>query len=241
MVAPIKTWGMSGKELLKLEKELKNFAGREYPIINGMALNKTAYETSQEYKRIAARRFTMRNKWTLGSIGYNKVSGLNPMNQESSAGSTAQYMADQEFGTVRKTRGSKGIAIPTTTASNEPFSARPRKKVVARAKRRGNIRLTKTKVRANSRKQHIFQTIRAVSMRGSGNYAYLPIHNAKGIYRITGKGQRAKIKMIYSLEEKSITIKKAPSLAPAVDNIVPRMGQFYIEAAERRVKKSFSF
>ena len=113
--------------------------------------------------------------------------------------------------------------------------------MVPRSRRRGSIRLTKAKVKSQSRKQHVSATIQAVAKKGSGNYAYLPIQGAKGIYRITGKGQKAKIKMVYSLAKKTIPIKKATSLGPAVDNIIPRMPGFYKQAAEKRMKKTFRF
>ena len=235
------TWGLEGKQLLKFGQAIEDFAEKQYPIVNGMALNRAAFETQQEYRKIVQRRFTLRNKATIKSIQFNKVQGLNPKTQESSVGSTMEYMAAQEFGDIKTTKGKKGIAIPTATASGEPFSAKPRKKPVTRSKRRGSIRLTKTSVKARSRKQHVVATIRAVAERGSGNFAYLPIQGAKGIYRITGKGVKAAIKMIYSLEKKTIPIKKAPSLTPAVNNIIPKMPRFYIEAAEKRLKKAFKF
>jgi hypothetical protein len=235
------TWGMDGRQLMKYGKALKDFGGKQYPIINGMALNRTAFEAWKEYVRIVERRFTLRNKGTVRSIQFRKVKGLNPNTQESSVGSTMDYMAAQEFGDVKKSKGSKGIAIPTTTASNESLSARPRKKPISRPRRRSSIRLTKTGVRSRSRKQHVFATIRAVAEKGSGNYAYLPIQRAPGIYRVTGKGKKAKIKMVYSLSKKTLPIKKAPSLAPAVNNIIPKMPRYYKEAAEKRLKTAFRF
>ena len=235
------TWGMEGKELKKFEHGLKDFAGKQYPIINGMALNRTVFETRKEYVRIVQRRFTLRNKATVKSIQFNKVQGLNPNTQEATVGSTMEYMAQQEFGDVKTTKGKKGLAIPTATASGESMGARPRKKVVSGLRRRRSIRLTKSSIKARNRKQHVFLTIRAAAEKGSGTFVYLPIQGAKGIYRITGKGKKAKIKMIYSLSKKTIPIKKAPSLLPAVNNIIPQMPRFYKEAAEKRMKKSFKF
>lgn len=241
MASPGQLWGMDGKQLLKFGRAIEDFAEKQYPIVNGMALNRTAFEAQQEYRKIVERRFTLRNKGTIKSIQFNKVQGLNPKTQESSVGSTMDYMADQEFGAVKTSRGKKGIAIPTATASNEPAGTKPRKKPVSRRRRRASIRLTKTGVRSRSRKQHVVATIRAVAEKGSGNYAYLPIQRAPGIYRITGKGKKAKIKMVYSLEKKTLPIRKQPSLTPAVNNIIPKMPQFYKQAAEKRLNKAFKF
>jgi hypothetical protein len=234
------TWGMEGKQLIRLGKEIEDFAGKQYPIINGMALNRTAFEARKEYVRIVERRFTLRNKHTVRTIQFDKVKGLNPKTQESSVGSTMDYMAAQEFGDTKTSRGKKGIGIPTSTASNEP-GAKPRRKVVSRPRRRTNIRLTKSSFKARSRKQHVVATIRGAAQKGSGNYVYLPIQHAKGIYRVTGKGKKAKIKMIYSLSKKTMPIEKRPSLLPAVNNIIPQMPRYYIEAVQKRLKVSFRF
>lgn len=233
-------WGLEGKNLDRFAKKLKLFGAQDFPVINGMALNRTAFETRKEAVRIAKMRFTFRNKFTIKSIQFEKVRGLNPRSQESVVGSTMDYMADQEFGTIIKKTGKKGVAIPTTTASNEPFSARPRRKKVVKSKRRSSIRLSKSSVKAKNRKQHVMSVIRAVSEKGSGRFVYLPIQKAPGIYRITGKRKRAKIKMIYDLSRKSITISKKQWLNPAVGNIIPKMPVFWKEAFEKRMKKSFS-
>ncbi len=234
-------WGMEGREILRLGKAIEDFGDKQFPIINGMALNKTAFETRKQYVNNVEKTFTLRNKGTIRSIQFRKVKGLNPKTQESSVGSTMGYMAEQEFGGVRTSRGKKGYSLPTTTASNESKGARPRQKQVPRRNQRATIRLTKVSERCKTRKQHIFNVIRAVAARGSGNFVYLAIQGAKGIYKITGKGKRAKIKMFYSLSKKSVPIKKEPTLTPAVNTIIPRMPGFYVQAAERRMKKTFNF
>ncbi len=232
---------MEGKELLRFGKAIEDFGEKQFPVINGIALNRTAFETRKEYVKNVESKFTLRNKGTVRSIQFRKAKGFNPKTQESSVGSTMEYMAQQEFGGVRTTTGKKGISLPTTTASGEARGSRPRKKQVPRSKRRSSIRLTRVTVKAHNRKQHVVNTIRAVAAKGSGKFAYLPIQGAKGIYRITGKGKRAKIKMIYSLSKKSIPIKKQPTLIPAVNTIIPQMPGFYKEAAEKRMKKVFKF
>ena len=152
-------------------------------------------------------------------------------------------MASQEFGGVRTSRGKKGYALPTTTASFESRAARPRLKMARGKRKRSSIRLTKVSVKSFNRKHHIVNTVRAVAAKGGGNkFAYLPIQGkGKGIYRITGKGKKAKIDMIYALNAKSVTIKKEPTLTPAVNTIIPQMPGFYKEAAEKRMKKVFKF
>jgi len=230
-------WDLQGKDLEKFERVLKRFASTDYPKVNGAALNTIAYEVMGKSHQIAKQRFMMRNKFTVKSIQFQKVRGFNPGSQFSSVGSTMDYMEDQEFGKNKTKTGKKGVAIPTTTASNESFSTRPRRKLVTRSRRRTNINLMKSTVRTKSRKQHIIGIIR--EKRSGRRFAYLPIQNAPGIYMITGKGKRAKIFLIYDLSRSSVTIKKAPWLLPAVNYIRPRMPLIYVRTAEKILKKSF--
>lgn len=241
MVSPASTWGLEGKQLLQFGKAIEDFAEKQYPIINGFSLNRAAAETREEYANIVKRRFTLRTKGTIQSIQFRKVKGFNPKTQESSVGSTVDYMAAQEFGDISSSKGKYGKSIPSSFASDESQGAKPRAKKVQPAKRMSRIRLTKSKVRGFNRKHHSMLVIRAAAEKGSGNFVFLPLQGAKGIYRVTGKGKHAKIKMVYSLSKKIMEIKKKPSLTPAVNNIIPKMPRFYIEAAEKRLNKAFKF
>lgn len=241
MVAPSKIWNMQDHKLKRFAKDLELFGAKDFPKINGSALNKSAFEAKKEAVRIAEIRFTLRNKWTIRSIQFEKVKGLQPRTQFSVVGSTMDYMADQEFGAKKTKSGKKGIAIPSTTASGESIGARPRKKAVMKSRLRSRIKLSKSSIRARNRKQHIVSVIRSEAAKGSGRFVYLPIENASGIYRITGKGKRAKIKLIYDLSRSFITIEKKPWLQPAVNNIVPKIPRYYLESFEKITKKRFRF
>lgn len=231
-------WGIQVKELKRFQKDLKTFSEKEFAIINGMALNQTAFEVAKKYKQITKRRMTLRNKFTLGSIRFQKVKGFK--NQFSEAGSIAPYMEDQEFGHTKTKKGKKGIGLPTTTASNESLGARPRKRVVPRSKRRGSIRLVRNKVRAKSRRQHVVATIKAAAGQRGNTFVYLPTLGTmtQGIYRIAGSKKKPKIRLIYDLSRTSIKIPRSPGLVPAVDNVRRKMPLFYQKAFRMRLKKT---
>jgi len=233
-------WGLQGKELKKFSQSLKQFGKKEFAVINGMALNKTAFEARKEYVKIAERRFTMRNKWTIRSIQYRKVQGFR--NQFSEVGSTMNYMEDQEFGkTIYKT-GKHGVSIPTSTASGEARGARPRRKTVVRSRFATRIKLFKSKRRkAKTRVQHVVSTVRAAADAGGRKFIYLPRLGKmrSGIYLITGGKRKPKLNLIYDLSKKSVTVPARPTLKPAVDTIRPRMPQYYQTAFEQRTKKIF--
>ena len=137
-------------------------------------------------------------------------------------------------------KGKKGVGIPTTTASNESLGARPRTKVVPRAKRRGSIRLFRTGIKAKTRVQHVVATVKAAAGKRGNTFVYLPKLGkmTAGIYRIAGSKKTPKIRLIYDLSRTSVRIPKTPGLRVAVNRIEKRMPQFYKEAFEKRLKKS---
>jgi hypothetical protein len=231
-------WGMKGKQLKAFQRELKSFGKKEFPIINGMALNKTAFEARKQYVSLAERRFIMRNKWTVKSIRFQKVVGFK--NQFSEVGSTMDYMEDQEFGNTKTKTGKHGVAIPTSTASNEARGAKPRRKKVIASRRRGRVQLHRVRVKAKNRVQHVVATVRAAADAGGRRFIYLPRLGkmGAGIYLITGGKRKPKLNLIYDLSRKSVSTPKRPTLKPAVDWIRPRMPGFYREAMEARLKKT---
>jgi len=212
-------WGFEANELKELQKDLKQFGEREFAVINGMALNKTAFETMLEYKKITKRNFTLRNKFTISSIRFQKVKGF--QNQFSETGSIAPFMEDQEFGHTKTKKGKKGVGIPTTTASNESIGARPRQKVVPRPKRKGSIRLFRSRIKSKTRVQHVVATVKAAAGKRGNTFVYLPRLGkmTQGIYRIAGSKKNPKIRLIYDLSRTSVRIPKSPGLRISVNRI----------------------
>lgn len=237
MAAPSATWGLEGKELKKFAKSLKKFGEKEFAVINGMALNQTAIEARKEYVRIAEMRFTMRNKWTVRSIQYQKVQGFK--NQFSEVGSTMNYMEDQEFGKTIYKSGKHGVSIPTSTASGEARGARPRRKTVMQSRLRTRINLYKGKrVKAKNRRAYVVGAVKQAAAAGGRRYLYLPLQKAPGIYLITGGKRNPKLNLIYDLSKKSVTVPARPTLKPAINNIRPRIPQYYETAFEKRVLRT---
>jgi len=231
-------WGMEGKELNKFAAKLKGLAGRDWPKINGAALNQTAFEARKEYVKIAERRFVLRNRWTIRSIRVDKVKGFT--NQFSEVGSIMDYMEEQEFGGTKTASGSKGVAIPSTTAANQPRGARPRTKKVMPSRRRTRLNLYKGKrIKGGSRKEYVVAVVKQAAEAGGRRFVYLPRlgHMDKGIYLITGGKKNPKVNLIYDLSRKTVKIPKQPTLLPAVNNIQPRMPQIYKKSFEVWAKK----
>ena len=60
--------------------------------------------------------------------------------------------------------------------------------------------------------------------------------NKKGEKVIAGKSA----KLLYPFKDKAQKLKERPMLKPATDKIVPKMGEFYVDEAEKRLAKEMS-
>ena len=220
-------------DMKELEKDLKFYAAKVYPLISRDTINNAAFKAQQRGRAIVSRRMVNRNKFTIRSIQVDKARGMNVKKQEAAVGSTMDYMLDQEFGITKSKTGSKGVAIPTSVASGEGQGVKPRRKVVRRPNRRSSIKLLNTRIRAKSRKQAIVATIQATARKGgSKRFAYLPFKRHPGIYWITGGKKKARIRQVYDFSKKSVTISPTPWLRPA-----SRRGQKSIPAFFRKSTK----
>jgi hypothetical protein len=227
------------KNIKRLQKDLKLFARKLYPRIQGATLNKAAFETREKYQRGARRKFTLRNKFTERSIQVDKVRGFNPRAQEATVGSTADYMLDQEFGKTLTKTGKKGVDIPTSVASGEGESARPRRKVVRRANRRGSIKLQRQRIKARSKNQYIVASIKMAAKRGGRNkFLYLPFDRHPGIYKVTGGKKRSRIQLIHDFSKQSVVIQPRRPLKQAVDAVTPKVPGFFIKQARFQLKRA---
>lgn len=221
----------------KLQRKLKSFGGKVYPKIQGATLNNAAFETRGKYVKAARRKMTLRNKFTERSIQFDKVRGLNPRNQMSVVGSTAEYMKDQEFGATIRKSGKKGVDIPTSSASGEGMS-RTRRKVVRRANRRGSITLARKRIKARSKQQYIVASIKAAAASGGRNkFLYLPFDRHPGIYKVVGGKRRPRIVLIHDFSRPSVVIRARHPLKQSVNAVIPKMPRFFIKQAEFHLQR----
>jgi len=225
-------------DVKKLEKDLKRFASRIYPQATGATLNRAAAETRLVAQKAIRRKFITRNKWSAGSVRYDRAKGFNPMTQEAVVGSVAPYMADQEFGTTINKTGKHGVDIPTRAASGEGRGSSPRRRVVRRPMRRGNIRINNTRVKARSKKQYIVASIKQAAKRGGRNkFLYLPFSKHPGIYRVVGGKRKPRIEQIHDFSKQSVYIQPRPWLRPSAQQVARRMPRFFKEASERLLRR----
>ena len=231
-------WGLKVKELNRFHRALEDFSKKEFAIINGMALNQTAFEGMIKAKQTVERRFILRNKFALGSIRMQKVKGFT--NQFSEMGSIAPFMEDQEFGKTKTKTGKRGVDVPTRAASGESRGSSPRKRVMRRPLQRGRIRLYKRTIKTKNRKQWNAIVIKQAAKASGRKFVFLRLQRSPGIYMISGGKKNPKIDLIHDLSRKTVRIPKKKWLEPAVNNVRRKMPLFYEKAFRLRLKKNAS-
>ena len=214
---------------VKFERQLRDLNARGIPYANREALNKAAFHARSLARLNVQQRMILRNKWTLGSIQVEKATGLRIDTQHAIVGSLQKYMADQEFGGIKRSKRKQGVPIATRYASGEGESgSQPRKRLPTSRNRLKNIRL-RHRQGGKGRKHRNIVAIKEAAKR-KRKYVYLDLGKRKGIFRVLGRRKDIRIRMVHSLQYKAVRIPANPWLKPAVDATALNMGKFYAHA-----------
>ena len=217
------------KEIKKLERTLEQFRVKAIPSANVVAKNSLAFITAAEYRKNAQDKLTLRNKWTLRTIGVNKAKF--GTSGPSRVGSTADYMEKQEFGSQEVKTGKYGVAIPTSYSAGQAEGSKPRLKAPKKINRMESITLGNRRRKGN-RKQANLQAIKS-----GEKFVFLDLRKTQGIFRILGPKKRPKIKMIWDLSRKTVRNPANPMLKPAADLAVKRGPEEYLKALQFQVSR----
>jgi len=228
-----------------LENELDKFGKHTMPYAIRDTLNTMAYETSRVAKKNADRLFVMRNTFTARSIQFERAKSLDMRRMESAAGSLQTYMREQEEGFTRCKSGKHGVPVPTSYAAGQQ-GARPRTKPVRRANWMARLKVARARRRAQTRGQDIVLAVQTAVATGQ-RVVFLPLRHP-GLYRVLG-GRRtergwpkgAKLKMLYSLEDSTITTEPRRWLEPAAKLVISKREEYYRKAVLRQIEINRQF
>lgn len=199
--------------LNKLVRDLQRFRAKALPFAMRRTLNDTAFAARKLWVAEIQRTLTTRNTFTERSLRVERATGRNITGMRAVLGSTASYMGDREVDS-RTTEG----PVPTTVASGEGRSGKPRRKLVRRPNRIGAIALP-DKVRRGSRKQRTAVTIATAARKGH-RYVFLELERRKGFFRLTGGMRRPKLDLLWDTRQKSHRVKAHPTLGPALQRVM---------------------
>jgi len=233
----------------KLELQLGKFTKTAVPFATKNTLNVTAFKTAAVAKDIIQEKMVIRNRFTLSSVRVDMARSNNINRMQSTVGSIADYMEDQEFGGQKVKKGSEGIPIATSYASGEGSGDKgtgtsPRKKLATPRNRMNRIKLLSKRIKAkNDNQELIIKVFNAVKT--GKREIYHKFQKSKGIFRVVGGSKKsskwwpkgAKLKMIQDLSNDSVTIPKTAWLKPAVDKVAPTMQEIHNKSLQFQVDR----
>jgi hypothetical protein len=228
------------EQIKQYESDLKTFADRAYPFATKNTLNQAAFSAREGYVANARGSMQLRNKFTERSMRVEPVRGLNVNMQRAIVGSTADYMEVQEFGGIKRKGGKTGVPIATSVASGEGEGVQPRRRMVPRSRRLGNIALRNKRVKALSKKRKNFIKVKETAKSGR-KFVFLDHEKHPGIYRITGGVRRPQVKLVWDMSKESVVVPHNPMLAPAVKDAERVMPFLYQESLEFQMKRQGLF
>jgi len=232
------------KEIQKLERMLGNFSKTALPYAMKDGANRAAFQTMRTAKADIAKDMILRNKFTQQSIRVDRAMDIR--RPEAWVGSTADYMATQEFGGVKRKRGKIGVAIPTSESAGQGRSV-PRTRIPMARNKLSRIVLSRRSRVAKTREQATVFAVQDAVTSGKRE-VYLSLGSGgqtKGIFRVKGGSRKFKrgwpkgatLTMLYDLSDTAVNVPRNPWLRPAVDKTLKIAPRLYLQALEFQAKR----
>lgn len=227
---------LDDSEILRMQDDLKTFKRRAFPFATKATINGAAFKARGFAQENIRNSMIERNRFTVSSVRVEQSRTLDIKRQEATVGSIADYMEDQEFGGVKASKGKQGVPIATSYSAGQAQNAQPRKRLPRRPNTMGAIQLSKRKRKGSNRKQRNIIAIRQAAQSGN-KYAFLDMGKTKGIFKVLGGKRKQRIKMVWSMSNRSVVIPKNPWLLPAVERTQQHIPELYRDALRFQLKK----
>jgi hypothetical protein len=228
-------FSVDASNVKKYERDLKVFAKRAYPFATKTTVNRAAFDAQRNAREGVRDDMVLRNRFTVQSVQVGQTRTLQVSRQRALVGSSAEYMADQEFGAIKAKRGKEGVSIATGYSAGQQ-GEQPRTRLPRKANKMANIQLQRRRKRGGTKRQQNLIAIKEAAKSGR-KYVFLDLGRSKGIFKVIGGARRPKIKMVHDLTRDSVVIPRNPWLAPAVRKTEDKIPKFYEEALVFQLKR----
>ncbi len=222
------------KELKRFEASLIKMRRKALPFATRDTVNTAAFQTREVAQDNIRRTMVTRNRWTVGSVKVEKSRTLQMSRQEASVGTGLDYLELQEFGGTKRSKGRRGVPIATGVASGEGENARPRRKVPTRSHRLSVIKLSRGRMKAANRRQRNLLTVKQ-ALETKRKFVYLDLGRRKGIFKVTGSKKKSRVRMVWSMGKRTVSIPANPWLNPAARTVARRMPGIYRKALKKQL------
>ncbi len=227
------------KGLDEMQRQLEAIAKRSVPFAAREVVNTLAFEGRKIWQQEMASSLTLRNRFTERRALVEKARTLRIDAMEAVLGHTEPYMANLEHGKPERA-AKRWRPIPTEVAAGQAKRslAGGRKKAVRRPNIIKTLGTLKTKgFKGRGRKA---QNARAVqqAVKSGKRLALLDMGRRKGIYRVTGKGKRAKIWKLYDLSRRVTRVPKTPTLQRTLKKTLALAPRVAFDALSKQLKRA---
>lgn len=217
----------------KLEKILGQVRDRAVPYAQRNAINDTAFEARKQSVSGVKSEFVNRNTWTAKSI---RVDRARTPRDSAVLGSTEEYMAKQEF-------GGKGKAyVPSPNASGESSHARVRRRPVRQTNWINRIQVAKRRYAPENGRTQAQANIIALKEAKDRGDKHIVMHKGRGrlgIYKVMGTKRKPRSKLLYSLRDAPVAIKRKPWLIPTAVRVQRELGaSFYFARLRQELSRA---
>jgi hypothetical protein len=230
------------KGVKELQRDLETAQRKALPYAMRNALTTTAFEARRIWQNEMKAEFTLRNQYTQRSVIAKKASGSGNTLQ-SSVGSFAEYMGDQEEGAIVRGRtGLKGIPGPVA-AGLAPGAKRTR--VVRAAARLGALHVVKPTGR--SKAQTNAMAIRIAIQRGSKVALLERPGGGKGLFRVSGGRRRftgkrftqrkVKVALLWDFSRHAVRVPGSHTLARTLKALQPKLEHIHTAALVEQLRR----
>jgi hypothetical protein len=212
------------RELKKLERTLLDLNRRALPFATQQTVNDLAFKSQGQWRQDLPGRMKLRNRFTVQSIRVEKSRGLSIAAQQSTVGSDAEYMDEQELGAVEAKKGKHGVPIPAAA----PGARSTRGRVPKRLQFGSLTILPHVK---GHRSRQVAAALSMAAKRGGPQYAFLQLKRGRsGIYQLDPSKKKLAVRKVWDVSKASITIPKNPTMGPAVVKTLPSGAETYRRA-----------
>lgn len=252
-------------ELKKYTQNLINAAKYAYPDTVRATLSKAAYETSLIYKANVKKELTIRGgskNIVLTSIHYEKAQykekDVNKMasyvgQQEKTYGKETDQLKKQELGETLHAKGKFTLKATKYSRGGSYKRLVQKEKFISRVEAQHIENIASHPIHNNIKEQ--FKQAVAVAHTTHKTINFIPDGETSGhkfgIFEIHDTGTKigkdgkkhAKgkaVKLLYPFKDKNQVLKPRPMLQPATEEIAPKIGEYYVEEAEKRLIKEMS-
>lgn len=221
-------------DIHRARRKLETIASKGLPYAARQALNDVAFAAREEWQGQMRSTLTVRSKWTERSVQVDRARGLDVRGMRAIVGSVQPYMRTQEEGGAIASSGKHGVAIPTSVASGEGRSKRPRKRLVRRRSWLSAIQLPQGRGGKTRQQRNAVAVQQALNT--GARVAFLDLGDRKGIVRVSGAKRRPRIQWLWDLSRRSVTVPARPTLEPALAAVRPRGVALAQRALERQIE-----